>query len=193
MGVLMRRDDNQAELERFCREQHVQLVRWLTLHLGDQGVAEELAQDAIARVCQHWGRVGNMANPRAWLNRVAVNLATSWFRRRAAERRAQSRHGPTDPAAVPVDAADVVAIREAIVQPERQRTALVLRHFEDLPVAEVAEVMGCAAGTVKALRGRSVTDGVRSVLRARRSGMHPERGREAECGRPLRSGRCPTG
>lgn len=153
----MRRDDNQTELERFCRDQHVRLVRWLTLHVGDQGVAEELAQDAIARVCQHWGRVGDMANPRAWLNRVAVNLATSWFRRRAAERRAQSRHGPMDPAAVPVDAADVMAIREAIVQlPARQRTALVLRHFEDLPVAEVAEVMGCATGTVKALTHQAI-------------------------------------
>lgn len=153
----MRRNDDQVDLERFCRDQHARLVRWLTLHVGDQGVAEELAQDAIARVCQHWGRVGAMANPRAWLNRVAVNLATSWFRRRAAERRAQSRHGPMDPAVAPVDAADVLAVRAAIVRlPERQRTALVLRHFEDLPVAEVAEVMGCAAGTVKALTHQAI-------------------------------------
>lgn len=153
----MRRNDSHAELERFCRDHHPRLVRWLTLHVGDQTVAEELAQDAFARVCQHWERVGQMANRRAWLNRVALNLATSWFRRRAAERRAQSRHGPMEHVAVPVDAADVVAIRRAIVQlPTRQRTALVLRHFEDLPVAEVADVMGCAAGTVKALTHQAV-------------------------------------
>lgn len=134
------------------------MVRWLTLHVGDQAVAEELAQEAFARVCQHWSRVRVMANPRAWLNRVAVNLATSWFRRRAAERRARTRHGPTDESSAPTDTATVMAIRDAVRRlPVRQRTALLLRHFEDLPVADVAEAMGCAPGTVKALTHQAIT------------------------------------
>ena len=151
-------DRGRLELEQFCREEHPRLVRWLTLHVGDQAVAEELAQDAIARVCEHWARVHQMANRRAWLNRVAVNLATSWFRRRAAERRARSRHGPGATTAQPVDAASAVVLRQAISRlPARQRTALVLRHVVDLPVAEVADVMGCAAGTVKALTHQAIT------------------------------------
>ena len=150
--------DSGAALERFCRDEHGRLVRWLTLHVGDQSVAEELAQDAVARVCQHWSRVEHMANRRAWLNRVAFNLATSWFRRRAAERRARWRHGPTGTALPAVDSATVVAVRQAIIRlPERQRSALVLRHLADLPVAEVAEVMGCAPGTVKALTHQAAT------------------------------------
>lgn len=151
-------DRGRAELEQFCRDEHPRLVRWLTVHVGDQAVAEELAQDTVARVCEHWVRVSQMANRRAWLNRVALNLATSWFRRRAAERRARSRHGPDVTAAPPVDAASAVAVRQAIRRlPERQRTALVLRHVVDLPVAEVADVMGCAAGTVKALTHQAIT------------------------------------
>jgi RNA polymerase sigma-70 factor (ECF subfamily) len=95
----------------------------------------------------------------AWTYRVAVNLANSWLRRRMAERRAHARlSGRAASAHTDPDPADAVAVRRAVgALPRRQRTALVLRYYADLPVAEVAALMGCAPGTVKSLTSKALT------------------------------------
>lgn len=49
-------------------------------------VAEDLAQDALLKACGRWSKVSTMTVPGAWLHRVAINLANSYFRRRKAER-----------------------------------------------------------------------------------------------------------
>lgn len=144
------------ELASFCESEHRRLVGLLALYVGERPIAEELAQDAFARLCEHWPRVSGMGNRRAWLNRVALNLAKSWFRRKAAERRAYRRHESGDDPH-PHDRASAIAIREAVSGlPERQRMALVLRYFADYSVADTAELMGCAQGTVKSLTHRAI-------------------------------------
>lgn len=146
-----------AELAAFCAVEHPRLVRLLALYVGSVPVAEELAQDSVARLCEHWPRVAAMANRRAWLTRVALNLANSWFRRRAAERRAQARHGPVPDRVDEPGTAAALAVRAAVAAlPPRQRTALVLRYYADLPVAEVAALMRCSEGTVKALTHQAI-------------------------------------
>lgn len=144
------------ELASFCESEHRRLVGLLALYVGDRTTAQELAQDAFTRLCEHWPRVKDMANRRAWLTKVAMNLARSWFRRKAAERRAYRRHDSGDDPH-PTDRASVIAVREAVAElPERQRTALVLRYFAELPVAETAQAMSCAEGTVKSLTHRAI-------------------------------------
>ena len=150
------------EAREFCRRTRPRLVGALSLLTGDRGVAEELAQEALVRAWSRWRQVGRLGEPAvsAWTYRVAVNLANSWLRRRVAERRAMARFGSgavsdhVDP-----DVADKIAIRRAVAAlPRRQRTALVLRYFVDLPVAEVAEVMQCPPGTVKSLTSLAMTN-----------------------------------
>jgi RNA polymerase sigma-70 factor (sigma-E family) len=145
----------------FCHRVRPRLVGTLSLLCGDGDAAEELAQETLARVWLRWSRVRELDEPlaTAWTYRVAVNLANSWLRRRIAERRARARLAaratdiPVDP-----DPADAVAIRRAVAAlPRRQRTALVLRYYADLPVAEVAALMGCAPGTVKSLTSKALT------------------------------------
>src|SRR5918992_733978 len=80
-----------GDLTAFCRREHPRLVGALSLYCGDLFLAEELAQEALARVCRDWSRVRRMDHPAAWAQRVAINLANSQFRRRAAERRARQR------------------------------------------------------------------------------------------------------
>ncbi|MEP6624492.1 MAG: sigma-70 family RNA polymerase sigma factor, partial [Acidimicrobiia bacterium] len=93
-----------------------------------------------------------LESPGGWAHRVGINLARSQRRRRRAGRRAAerlSRH-VADPGEV--DPADRLAIREAVAAlPERQRRALVLRYYADLPVPDVADAMGIPTGTVKTL------------------------------------------
>lgn len=148
---------SRAELAAFCAEEHRRLVGSLTLHCGDPHVAAELAQEALARVCADWKRVRTMAAPGAWLHRVAMNLASSHYRRRKAERSAVARFGGRQVEDGVPDAAGTVAVRRAVAAlPLRQRTALVLRYYSDLSVQETAEAMGCAPGTVKALTSQAI-------------------------------------
>jgi RNA polymerase sigma-70 factor (sigma-E family) len=154
----------------FCHRVRPRLVGTLSLLCGDGDAAEELAQETLARVWLRWSRVRELGEPRAtaWTFRVAINLANSWVRRRMAERRARARlAGQAASAHLDPDPADALAVRQAVAAlPRRQRTALVLRYYADLPVAEVAALMGCAPGTVKSLTSKALT-----ALR-RVEGMH---------------------
>jgi RNA polymerase sigma-70 factor (sigma-E family) len=152
----VRTDDEAAE---FCRRARPELVGTLTLYCCDRHVAEDLAQQTLARVWASWGRVASTVDRRAYVHRMALNAARSQFRRRAAERRARQRLGGVvrrTPDEAPDHAAALV-VRDAVAAlPLRQRAAIVLRYFADLPVRDTAVVMGCAEGTVKALTFKAI-------------------------------------
>lgn len=117
---------------------------------GSRAGAEELAQDAFLAAHRHWDRVRDYDDPGAWVRRVAVNLAVSSLRRRAAEARAMARAGarrrPVPDELAPEDEAFWRAVRAL---PARQAQAVALHYLEDRPVAEIAAILECAEGTVK--------------------------------------------
>lgn len=138
-----------SDLEQFCSSARHRLVGALSLYVGDAGVAEELANEALLRAVDRWGEVQVMTNPDGWVHTVAFNLARSRFRRLAAERRAHARLAARDAPAGP-DVADVLAIRAALARlPNRQRQAVICRYYLDMPAAGIAAAMNCSAGTVK--------------------------------------------
>ena len=150
----------ESELVAFCTLEHPRLVGALSLYCGDRGVAEELAQDALARAVKDWRKVRTLEAPGAWTHRVAMNLANSYFRRRVAEARADRRlqieHRREQVASL--DPADAVTIRTAVASlPRRQRSVLILRYYLDLPVREVAAAMECPEGTVKTLTRKAIS------------------------------------
>lgn len=147
------------ELEELSRIEWPRLVGALSLYLGDPVVAEEMAQEALARLCADWEKVCKMDSPGGWVHRVAINLANDRFRRIAAERRARRRLDTQSlPRAETSDAADAVAIRDAVARlPRRQKTAIVLRFFLDLSVDETSRLMDCPNNTVKSLTRRALT------------------------------------
>lgn len=148
--------DLTADQAAFCRREHPRLVGALVLYLGDAETALDLAQEALARACAAWGRVSRMHAPGAWLHRVAINLAKRHLRRGLLARRAVERHD-APVATWDADVADRLAVRAAVTAlPPRQRTALVLRYYSDLPVIEVARIMGCRPGTVQALTSQAL-------------------------------------
>ncbi|MFN2588203.1 MAG: RNA polymerase sigma factor [Actinomycetota bacterium] len=140
----------------FCRSEYPRLVGLLGLYCGDRRVAEELAQETLARVWRKWPVVHGLDRPDAWAQRVAINLANSYLRRLVAERRARSRVPPPRHSELPpVDV--VVTVRRAVGSlPRRQREAVLLHYYLDLPLAEVAERMGTTPGAVKSLLHRAV-------------------------------------
>lgn len=147
----------ESDFEQFCSRAQPRLVGTLVLYCGDRDVAEELAQEALARACLRWPRVHRMAAPDAWIYRVAINLANSYFRRRALERRIQLRRSRDITAARHVDHDGLLALRDAVAKlPQRPRAALVLRYYAELSVSEVANLTGWPEGTVKTLTRRAI-------------------------------------
>lgn len=141
----------------FCDREYPRLVGALTLFVGDRDLAEDLAQDALVQACKHWRRVRTMPAPGAWLHRVAVNQAKSRAARRGRELFATGRLAASRPASESPEPTEALALRVAVASlPERQRLALVLRYYAALPVAEVASIMRCKDGTVKALTHQAV-------------------------------------
>jgi RNA polymerase sigma-70 factor (sigma-E family) len=128
-------------------------VRLAYVLTGDAALAEDLVQEAFVRLA---GRFAHLRDPDAfpaYLRRTVVNLANSHFRRLRVERTYLEREGGM---ARPEPAADDPATRDALwgslqTLPARQRAAIVLRYYEDLPEDRTAEILGCRPATVRSL------------------------------------------
>jgi RNA polymerase sigma factor (sigma-70 family) len=140
----------------FCDGIRQRLVGALVLACGDEGIAEQLAQETLVRVWQRWPAVSQMASPEGWAFRTAFNLAGSWRRRQRAEWRANYRSG-AQPVHADADAADVIAVRRAVSSlPRRQRAVIIARFYLGYDVAGAAELLGCSPGTVKSATHQAV-------------------------------------
>jgi RNA polymerase sigma-70 factor (sigma-E family) len=165
---MMRTEVGRGELERVSeagrlgelyRRHAGDAARLAYLVTGDRALAEDLVQEAFVRL---YGRFRDLRNPDAfelYLRRTVVNLARSHFRRRRVERAylagpARDRQ-PVAGSPPDLGARDVLwtALQSL---PERQRTAIVLRFYEDLSEAVTADVMACPVGTVKSLVSRGL-------------------------------------
>jgi RNA polymerase sigma-70 factor (sigma-E family) len=132
-------------------------IRLGFLLTGDRTLAEDLVQDAFARLV---GRLRHLRNPDAfgaYLRRTIVNLATSHFRHRRVERiylereaAAPSREGNAN------EALDEAMHAVLLRLPRRQRAAIVLRFYEDLSDVQTAEILRCSTGTVRSLVSRAM-------------------------------------
>jgi RNA polymerase sigma-70 factor (sigma-E family) len=129
-------------------ELHLKTAVLLT---GDWHAAEDLVQASLGKLYRVWDRLDTSTNPDAYLRRIVVNTHRSWWRARW-RREIPRAELPNLPGPDDLGDARAVAedVRNALAKiPVRQRTALVLRFFADLPEAEVAELMGCSVGSVK--------------------------------------------
>ena len=127
----------------------VGLVYGLT---GSRWVAEDLAQEAFLRAHRDWPRVEGMESPGGWVRRVALNLARSRWRRLRIETTARLRaDSGRQSAHIDPDPESEAFWDEVRRLPSRQAQAIALHYVEDLPVSEIADVLGVADGTVKAL------------------------------------------
>lgn len=140
-------------LRTFVVTEYPKVVAVVAVLCGDDGLAEDSVQEALARACEQERRGRHIDNLAAWVTTVASNETRSWYRRRGREQRALARHGPRlDPAPDPAASADEVAVRRAVAAlPRRQRQAVALRYFLGLDLTEIARTLGVADGTVKAL------------------------------------------
>ena len=164
--VIGRRAASAEGLEELYARHAPGAVRLAFLLTSDRELARDIAQDAFVKVA---GRFRHLRYPDAfdtYLRRTVVNLCTSHFRRARLEREFLQRE-----AAAPQRAAELPELgardemRRALQRlPIRQRTAIVLRYYEDLPEEEVAIAMRCSVPAARSLISRGM-DTLRSIVR----------------------------
>lgn len=143
----------EADFANFVRARQQTLVRAAYLVCGDHHLAEDVVQGALAKVARRWEQLRE-GNPEGYVRTIIYRDAISaWRKVRRETPRAMHIEGAAhrlvarDPARDWVDGAEV---RAALAQlPPRQRAIVVLRYYEDLSEAQIAEVLGISAGTVK--------------------------------------------
>lgn len=145
--------EREADFAAFFRAEYPGIVALATAVTGDRQAGEDVAAETMSRAYQRWERVSDFERPGAWARRVAINLLHSRRRRLGSEVRALLRlRSGTEPGVD--DGSDRVAGADRFQQllaplAPRQRTAAALHYLDDLPVAEIADLMGCTEGTVK--------------------------------------------
>jgi RNA polymerase sigma-70 factor, ECF subfamily len=139
----------------------IRAVAWALT--GNVWTSEDVAQEAFLRAHRDWERICKYDEPGAWVRRVAINLATSRLRRGAREVRALARlaRRRDEDWHMPESSREFWSLVRSL--PRQQAAVLTLHYYEDLPVADIAAVLGLAEGTVKAHlhKGR---DAMRKVL-----------------------------
>lgn len=134
------------------------LVGLLTAIGGSHADAEEIAQDAFVKLLLGWRRLRSYDDPAAWVRRVAVRMLVSRRRRDTVAGRGLARlaRRTTTEAAAP--SADPVDLDRALATLSvDHRAVLVLHHALGLPVADVADLLGVAPGTVRSRLARART------------------------------------
>jgi RNA polymerase sigma-70 factor (sigma-E family) len=146
------RDDEFVE---FVRTYAVPLRRTAFLVCGDWHRAEDLVQTTLVKVFRGWSRVRSIDRPDSYVRRVLMNIVIDESRR--SWRRERPSAAVPDRAEPAVDSDLSVDLRRALAAlPVKQRATLVLRHWEDLPVPEVAELLHCSEGTVKSQTAKAL-------------------------------------
>lgn len=148
---------DQDAFEAFVAASGARLLRLAIGLTGDRGHAEDLVQETLARTYLSWRRIREREAAEAYARRVMVTTHVSlWRRRRVTERVTAAipeQAGP-DPYAS-LDGRDQLWTALARLG-RKQRAVLVLRYFEDRDDGEIADLLGCAASTVRSQAARGL-------------------------------------
>lgn len=139
------RADDELSYEWFFRDEFPRVVRTVYLVVHDRQTAEDIAQDAFARLLVHWPKVSRYEQPDAWVRRVAIRMAVRANRRAWMRTKLEAQtDGPAQQRPEDVDLLHAIA-----ELPSAQRAAVVLFYYEDQPTAQIAEILGCSESTAR--------------------------------------------
>ena len=146
--------DRDREMAMLFDRHYAPMCRLAYVILGDAALAEEIVMEALIKTFAGWRRIRDKDRVDAYLRRAVVNLCRSKIRRKAIEARVNAEHYRRDelrpPDWDPERHETSRLVWEAVrTLPDRQRACVVLRYFEDLSEAQIADALECSVGTVK--------------------------------------------
>lgn len=134
------------DLDNLFRAEFVRLVRGLSVAYGVDAAADAVQEAFISAHCR-WRTVARLDDPAGWVRRVALNQLMNGRRNRLRRSAILDSLRPVQPDHLTVEMLD---LRTAISRlPEQMRLAVCLHHLSDLTIAQVAEALEVAPGTVK--------------------------------------------
>jgi RNA polymerase sigma-70 factor (ECF subfamily) len=135
--------------EAFFNRHHGEVARALFLLTRDAAEAEDLTQEAMARIYERWSRVRTMDSPGGYLYRTALNLHRKRARRLglAGTIRLPGTRESADPAQIVEDRSEILRLLASLSVPQRQ--VVVLVEWLGMDVAEVASVLGIKPVSVR--------------------------------------------
>ena len=144
-------DDGGRAFEALYRGLYPLVVRTVYLVVLDPDIAQEICHEAFLRLWQHRNRLGEQANERAWLMRVAINLAIDHRRSLLSALRHRGSDAPAvDPASAALARIEREEMRRALLRLRRRdRALLALRFEQDLSFPEIGRIFGRPEATVK--------------------------------------------
>jgi RNA polymerase sigma-70 factor (sigma-E family) len=144
--------------EEFAASRLPALLAFATVLSGQRATAEDIAQEVLIRAYHKWDQIGSMDRPDLYVRKMIMNEFLSWRRR---SWRLIPSGDPDQDQPVTADYATGHAEQNAMLAqimglPRRQRAVLVLRYYEDRSDAEIAELLGCTPGSVRAYASRAL-------------------------------------
>ncbi|MFC5728714.1 MULTISPECIES: SigE family RNA polymerase sigma factor [Nocardioides] len=139
---------DEESFRRWAGERQLALLRSAVLLTGDRHRAEDLVQEALAKVALRWRRLRD-GNPEAYARQVIVRDNISWWRKRRHEM--VTDRSPQVAVPDPSSASDRRMLLDAALASltPRQRAVVVLRYYDDLTARATADVLGVSVGTIK--------------------------------------------
>jgi RNA polymerase sigma-70 factor (sigma-E family) len=140
---------SRLSFEEYATARQAHLIRLAYLMVRDHHLAQDLAQESLARVYENWRRINADGNPDAYVRKVMLNQLLTWRRRRAWSERPVADLGDqavADQSAATDDRAAMAVVLGEL--PMRQRAVIVLRFYEDLDDTAIADILGCSPATV---------------------------------------------
>lgn len=151
----------------------LRLIRMAHIMLGDRGAAEDVVQEAFCGLYRRWGQLSESGNALRYLHSCVLNGCRSALRRKVTRRTTPAAQPPLARSQTPEMSAEasvlsgeerlqvMAAVRRL---PPRQREALVLRFYLDLPEAEIAATMGIGQSTVRSATHRALVSLARMLM-----------------------------
>ena len=146
--------------EEFAAQRLPAVLRFTGVLTGDRYLAEDVVQEVLLKAHKRWADIAAKDQPEGYVRRMVVNEYISWLRKWARIIPTANLTSFDEHRAVP-DVATAVADRAHVADqlrklPPRQRAVIVLRYYEGLADPEIADVLGCSAGTVRGYASRAL-------------------------------------
>ena len=139
-----------VEFDEWYTETRASLGAALRAWCGQEDLAAEALDEAFVRALERWSRVGSLASPSGWVWQTPPTSSVAGSGVDGSRTSCCAGGPPVPPTSHAAPPPDVDLQRALLELTERQRSAIVLYYLADLPVRQVAEVLGVAPGTVEA-------------------------------------------
>ena len=157
MGFQDRRADKDVDFSAYMAARQPSIYRTAYLLAGDHAGAEDLLQNAFAKLYLSWDRIRDREAIDSYLRRIMINENNSMWRR-PWKRHEQSTDTIRETGTLDTYDDGMSGMLWSLIQtlPPKQRSVVVLRYYEQLSEAETADMLGISVGTVKSQASRAL-------------------------------------